>query len=249
MNERNPQATDDSALAPPARLTRETLLGCLGLACVLLVLPLIWLALGSAPGWLARALPLGAFALVVLGITLTLRVPGGLTPHSRDPRRPLTRAGAPPVIERPATPAARASLALSAALIATAAAGYLVESGAQGKHAPWGLVVSLVAGAALLAQAALVGAGRLVGPALRWQRVSLAGVARGASGALAGIGFVAVGGSLLLALLEGFVWGAAGLAMLVVALSLAAPLARRTSGREPREGERDERERNQERGD
>src|SRR5579859_8138591 len=104
MSERDQQATDDPALTPPARLTRETLLGCLGLACVLLTLPLIWFALGSAPSWLARALPLVAFALVVLGITLTLRVPGGLTPRSRDPRRPLTRAGTSPVMERPATP-------------------------------------------------------------------------------------------------------------------------------------------------
>ncbi|HEY7975283.1 MAG TPA: hypothetical protein VID72_08070 [Ktedonobacterales bacterium] len=237
MSERDPRATDDSPLAPPARITRETLLGCLGIACVLLVLPLIWLGLGSTSGWLARALPLGVFALVVLGMALTLRAPGGLTPRSRDPRRPLTRAGTPPVMERPATPADRASLALSAGLIVVAGVGYLLESGAQGRHAPWALLVSLVAGVALLAQAGLVSAGRMPGPALRWQRVSMTGVAHGASGALAAIGFVAVGGSLLLALLEGFTWGVAGLALLVVVLALASPLARRMPRHERHAGE------------
>ena len=230
MSERDPRGMDDSGLVSPARFTRETLLGCLGIACVLLLLPLLWLGLGATSGWLARALPLGAFALVVVGAALTLRVPGGLTPRSRDPRHPLTRAGAPPVMERPATPAARASLAVSAALVILSGGGYLAESGAQGAHAPWGLLVSLVAGAGLMAQGALVGVGRFEPPALRWQRVSISGVARGQGGALVAIGFVAVGGSLLLALLEGFPWGAAGLILLVVALVVVAPLARRAPG-------------------
>ena len=230
MSERDQRVRDESGLDSPARFTRETLLGCIGIACVLLLLPLLWLGLGTTSGWLARALPLGAFALVVVGVVLTLRVPGGLTPRSRDPRRPLTRAGTPPVVERPATPAARASLVLSAGLVVLAGAGYLVESGAQGAHAPWALAISLAAGAGLMTQGALVGMGRCAAPALRWQRVSITGDARGQGGALAAIGFVVVGGSLLLALIEGFTWGAAGLTLLVVALVVAAPLARRAPG-------------------
>lgn len=232
MSEQDPRAPDDMAPVAPARLTRETALGCVGIACVLLPLPLIWLGLGSTSGWVARALPLAVFALVALGVTLTLRVPGGLTARSRDPVRPLTRAGVSPVVERPATPASRASFALAAGLVMVAGLGYIAESGTQGKHAPWGLLVSLLAGVGLLAQAALVGARWLAGPALRWRRMTLAGAPRGASSALAALGFVAVGGSLLLALLEGFTWGAAGLALLVVTLALAAPLARRAPPRE-----------------
>jgi MFS family permease len=233
MSERDPQqVSDDPNLAPPARFTRETLMGCLGIACVLLLLPLLWLGLGATTGWVARALPLVAFALVVLGAALTLRVPGGLTQRSRDPRRPLTRAGIPPVIERPATLASRASFALAAGLIVLAGAGYLVESGANGPHAPWGLFVSLASGAGLLAHGALVGMGRFTAPALRWQRISIIGGAHGQGGALAAIGFVTLGGSLLLALLEGFSWGVVGLTLLVTALVVAAPLARRAPRQE-----------------
>ena len=240
MSEREPQANDELGLAPPARITRETLMGCLGIACVLLLLPLLWLAAGATSGWLARVAPLGAFALVVLGVILTLRVPGALVSRSRDPRRPLTRAGRSPLVERPATPLTRASLALSAGLGALAGAGYLMESGAQGTHAPWGLLVSLAAGAGLMAQGALVGAGRLAAPALRWQRVSLAGAALWQAATLAAIGFVAVGGSLLLAMLEGYTWGAIGLAALLLILVVGAPFARRAPGRGSRIGQRQE---------
>ncbi|HEU0027063.1 MAG TPA: hypothetical protein VFQ25_08100 [Ktedonobacterales bacterium] len=240
MSEREPQANDELGLAPPARITRETLLGCLGIACVLLLLPLLWLAAGAASSWLARALPLGAFALVVLGVVLTLRVPGALTPRSRDPRRPLTREGRAPLIERPATPLTRASFALAAGLGALAGAGYLLESGAQGTHTPWGLLVSLIAGMGLMAQGVFVGAGRLTPPALRWQRLAISGAAPWQGATLAAIGFVAVGGSLLLAMLEGYTWGAAGLAALLLILVVSAPFARRTPGRGSWIGQRQE---------
>ncbi len=232
MSERDPRVSDDAGLAPPARFTRETLLGCLGIACVLLMLPLLWVALGSAPPWIERMAPLVALVLAAVGVALMARVPAGYAQRSRDPRRPLTRMGVPPVVERPATPAARASYILAAGLSVLAGAGYLVESVTQKAHTPWGLFVSLAAGAGLLTQAALVYGGLLAPPALRWQRRAISGGALWQGGALAGIGLVAVSSSLMLATLEGFLWGAIGLAALFLALVASAPLFRGVPGRE-----------------
>lgn len=246
MSERDPQVRDDLGLSSPARFTRETLLGCLGIACVLLVLPLLWVALGSASDWVARMTPLAALALAATGFAFMLRVPGSHTPRSRDPRRPLTRAGAPPVVERPASFATRASYALAVGLGVLAGVGYLIETGAHGAHMPWGLALSLAAGVALLAQALLVYGGLLAPPALRWQRLSITGAALGQGAALAAVGFVAVSSSLLLAMLEGFTWGAIGLTALFLILVGSAPLFRRAPDRgrlearrqtEPDEGE------------
>ncbi len=238
MSERDPQVRDDLGLAPPARITRETLLGCLGIACVLLVLPLLWVALGSTSAWVARMTPLAALALAANGFAFMLRVPGGRTPRSLDPRRPLTRAGTPPVVERPASFATRASFALAMVLGILAGSGYLVEAGTQGAHTPWGLAISLVAGIALLAQALLVYGGLFALPALRWQRLSITGVALGQSAALAALGFVAVSSSLLLAMLEGFTWGAIGITALFLFLVVCAPLLRRAPDRRRRDAHR-----------
>ncbi len=238
MSERDPRVSDDTGLAPPARFTRETLLGCLGIACVLLMLPLLWVALGSTPLWVARMAPLVVLTLAAVGVALMTRVPGGFARRSRDPHRPLTRAGAPPIVERPATSASRASYLLAAGLSLLAGAGYLVESVAQRAHTPWGLFVSLTAGFGLLAQAALVYGDRLAAPALRWQRRSIAHGAFEHGSALAGIGLVAISSSLMLAMLEGFLWGAMGLAALFVMLVMSAPLFRSAPGRDRPAGSR-----------
>src|SRR5487761_2273394 len=101
MSDERTNAENRAQVTPPARFSRDTLLGCLGLGCVLLTLPLLWLAVGVGSGWLSHALPLLAFAAAVGGGALTLRVPAALGMRSADPLRPLTHSGAAPAIVRP----------------------------------------------------------------------------------------------------------------------------------------------------
>lgn len=233
MSQDGPPTDDEENLAPPARITRETLLGCLGLACVLLTLPLLWLAVGIGGGWLAHTLPLLAFVAAIGGAALTLVVPASHVSRSSDPQRPLTHQGGAPVVERPAALANRLCWAAAALLIVCAIAGFGAES-LTGGGAVWGLALMLVAGALLLIQGGLIGFGRIPAPALRWLRLSIYSGPIRQSAALLAAGFVAMGGALFLALLDGRPWGVLGLALLVAALALMTPLARRI----PRDGNR-----------
>ncbi len=225
MSENQPRPDDATELPPPARLTRETMLGCVGLLCVLLMLPLLWLAVGSGPGWLRHGLPLLAFAVAIGGAALALRVPASLSARSNDPQRPLTHAGSAPSVERPATSGNRLSSVLAASLMIAAVVGFALELVHSG--AAWGLALMLIAGALLLAQGALVSIRRLPAPALRWVRVSIYGARGRHSGPLIATGFVALCGAFFLALLDGYVWGSIGLALFVVVAVMLTPLARR----------------------
>lgn len=229
MSQEGQPADENTDLAPPARFTRETLLGCLGLLCVLLTLPLLWLAVGVGTGWLARLLPLLAFVAAIGGAALTLRVPAGRTVRSTDPQRPLTHVGSAPTIEQPARFTNRLMWSLIALLMVCAIGGYTAEVIASG--AAWGLALMLGAGLALLALGASIGAGWLPTPALRWQRRSIYGETMRQSAPLLAIGFVAMAGALFLALLDGYRWGLLGLGVLVVALALLTPFARRAPRR------------------
>ena len=93
MSDERPYAEEPSELPQPARITRDTLAGCLGLGCILLTVPLLWLAVGAGTGWPSHVLPVLAFVAAIGGAIITFRVPGGLVARSRDPRRPLTPAG------------------------------------------------------------------------------------------------------------------------------------------------------------
>jgi hypothetical protein len=210
-----------------ARHQRETLIGCLGIACVLLFAPLLWLAVGAPTPWLARLAPLAGAVVVMAGITLMLRVPGSDTPRSRDPHKPLTRAGALPVVERPATLATRASLALAIALAALTGGGYFIAALAGAGKMVWALPVSLISGLALFAQGALARAGRFPAPALRWQRLTITGGALGRGASLSAAGLTGVGATLLLATLDGDSWGFVGISLLLMAVIALAPFARR----------------------
>jgi hypothetical protein len=209
----------------PRRLTRETLLGCLGLFCVLLTVPLLWLAAESGANWIGRALPLLAFTAAVGGAALALRVPSPGAVKSFDPLHPLTHSGGAPTREQPATTANRVALGLVVALTLAAVAGYTVEL--TQPSASWGLELMGVAGAALVALGGLVALGYAPAPALRWQRVSIYGGLGRQTAPLFAIGLVALCGALFLALLDGYVWGPIGVALLIVAAVMLAPLARR----------------------
>ena len=226
MNERERRVRDERGLVEPARLGGETLLGCLGIGCILLAMALLWVGVVVALGWFTRLIPLSLFALLAAGVSLMLRVPSGATPHSRDPRRPLTRAGARPVIERPATASARVNLALALGLTCAAGVGYLAEVVAPSRGVAWPLIGAIIAGIGLWTQAVLVYLGMAPSPGWRWLRQSI-GAAPARSGALAVVGLVAIGASLMLAFLEGFQWGAIGLAALLSLAVVLSPLARR----------------------
>lgn len=228
MSEDRPPIQDDASVAPPAQLSRGTLVGCLGIFCVLLTLPLLWLAVGAGAGWLSHVLPLFAFAAAVGGAALTLRVPASLTVRSSDPQRPLTHTGSVPTVERPASRTNRLAWLLAVVLIAGVLGGYTLEVLYPGT--PSGVTLMIVAGAILVSQGALVSNGRLPAPALHWLRLSIYGVTRWHGAALIAIGFVAIGGALFLALLDGYAWALIGLTLLIAALALMTPLARRLPG-------------------
>lgn len=212
--------------AEPARFTRDTLLGCAGLALILLTLPLLWLAVSIGEGWLTHVLPLLAFMAAAGGAALTLRVPAGRIERSSDPQRPLTRTGSTPSIERPATTSNRASWACGCALLAIAVGGYSLEVSLPGGLL--GLALMLAAGSLLVAQGILVAWGRIPAPALHWLRLSLYNVALRQSAILIALGLISLGAALFLALLDGYTWGVLGLVALVTSLVFITPLARRS---------------------
>lgn len=209
----------------PRRLTRETLLGCVGLLCVLLTVPLLWLAAASGANWIGRALPVLAFSAAVGGVALALRVPSTGAVTSSDPLRPLTHSGGAPTREQPATMPNRVVLGLVAALTLAAVAGYTVEL--TQPRAGWGLVLMGVAGALLVALGGVVALGYAPAPAMRWQRVSIYGGLGRHTAPLFAVGLVALCGALFLALLDGYVWGPIGVALLIVAAVMLTPFARR----------------------
>jgi hypothetical protein len=221
----------DTELAPlPNRFTRDTLLGCVGIACVLGMVGLFFLPLDvwRVPGWLALLVPLLAFAVLVLGAWLLMRVPAGSRPIPRDPLRPLTGAGRAPLVERPAMAANRlsAGLALMLALVGAVAVGVIANGAFQRRALLPAILVTALAGCALMGFGVLVAAGKVAPPAWRWARMPLRGAARSAI-PLVLAGLAALAWALLVAADAGYRWGIIGLGLLVIGGVLAAPLARR----------------------
>ncbi|MBF6590736.1 MAG: hypothetical protein IVW57_09430 [Ktedonobacterales bacterium] len=219
----------------PNRLTRGTLLGCLGMLCVLTMPVLLFLPIErwAVPLWLALLVPLAAFGAAALGTALLARVPAGAPARSRDPQHPLTITGAPPLLERPASAANRLAVVIVGALLLCAVVGYLLAS-ASGSPAGGlvaGILLSGLAGAVLVADGLLVSGWRLAAPALRWVRIPLQArhAPQGAPIALAGLVWLAW--ALWVALSAGYGIGAGGLSLLTLAIVLAAPLARRAAPR------------------
>lgn len=221
----------------PNRFTRATALGCVGILGVL-ALPIFLLVVALADWhlapWLLQLLELVVFAAMAGGIWLLARVPGGGAAQGgqggegRDPRRPLTRAGRAPLIERPADAANRRSLLAVTLLALGMMAVYVVASSLAGKR-EYGLVVALAGllGAACLALGVGIALGGVPVPAWRWVRTPVAARVLPQGIATSLLGAAALGWSLLAAAGAGYTWGAAGLALLLLVSVLLTPLARR----------------------
>lgn len=222
----------------PNRLTRGTLVGCLGILGVLAMPALLFLPLEiwAPPTWVALLVPLVAFGAAAAGAWLLARVPSSVPPRSDNPIRPLTTAGAAPLLERPARPENRWSLAVAGGLMVCAAAGFVLaaRAGVRQRGLLAGIGVSGVAGGALVLDAVLVAGRRAATPALRWVRSPIQEAFARQGIPLALVGLVCVVWALWVATGAGYAWGAAGLAALTLGGVLAAPLTRRlpTRGRD-----------------
>jgi hypothetical protein len=115
--------------------------------------------------------------------------------------------------------------ALTAALVLCALTGYAIEIARSGETL--GLWLMLGPGVTLLTLGAVVGAGRLPAPALRWVKRSIYGGAARQGAPLIAIGFVTTGGALFLAVLDGYMWGLLALALLIAVMVSLTPFARR----------------------
>ncbi|HEX6819338.1 MAG TPA: hypothetical protein VF120_13250 [Ktedonobacterales bacterium] len=223
----------DSPLASseplPSRFTRGTLLGCVGILCVLALPLLLFLPLDTwrVPGWLAILAPLAGICALALGAALLMRVPLGNSP-ARNPFAPTTAGGMPPLVERPASTANRLGAVVTVIVsLVVVAAVIVIASGAFQHH---GLLPALLTiglgGCVLILYGGLIGAKRLPPPALRWVRQPVRGQMRQAA-PLALAGLAALTWMLLVAADAGYRWGFVGLGLLVIGGVLAAPLARR----------------------
>ncbi len=233
MNYDEPPETNLSAdlTPPPARINSGTLIGCLGILCVFAMPVLLFLPVETwgAPTWLILLAPLLAFGIVALGGWLLWLVPASRVPHSDDPQRPLTAAGAPPLLERPATAQNRIALGIVVALLACGVVGYLIAAfGLAGRASVVvGIALAGLAGACLAIFAALVSGGYVPIPAWRWVRAPIQQKGARSTWPLLLGGLALLAWSFTISVFYGYGWGALGAGLLVVGGVAAAPLARR----------------------
>lgn len=217
----------------PNRITRGTVIGCLGILCVLALPALVFLPIEDfkLPAWLLRLILLGGLSLAPCGIWLLGQVPSGFVARPTDPLHPLTSEGRPPIVERPALSGNRVSLGFVLLLGVVAAAGCLIAC-----FTPFGrrdLVVgteiSGATGLCAFVLSALVMTRRAPIPAWNWVRAPIAGGGGKGTFALAFGGIVVVAWSLFVAGFAGFMWARIGLGMFVLVGVLLGPFLQRGS--------------------
>jgi hypothetical protein len=215
----------------PNRFDRGTLIGCLGILCVLALPGLLFLPVEDwpLPPLIAQLVPLVGVAAAALGLWLLARVPGAEpAPRSSDPLHPLTRLGRPPLMERPASPANRLGCLAALGLTALAAAGYLIVGlAAQRTAILLGTLLATAAGGALVAFGALVAAGRLPAPAWRWARGPAQGSRAPQALPLVFAGLVSLLWALFVAASRGYFWAPLGVGAIILAGALTRPITRR----------------------
>jgi len=215
----------------PNRFDRGTFVGCLGILCVLALPGLLFLPVESwsLPPLIAQLVPLVGVAGAALGLLLLSRVPGAEpAPRSSDPLHPLTRAGRPPLVDRPASAANQRGCLAGLGLAALAVAGYLVVGLATRQTATLlGTLLTTAAGGGLVAYGALVAAGRLPPPAWRWARMPAQGSRAPQALPLAFAGLVSVLWALFVAASHGYFWAPLGVGAIILAGALTRPITRR----------------------
>lgn len=231
MSDDNRRPDGDSAAPLPNRFTRGTLMGCLGIVCILMLPTLLFIPVESldVPGWVARLIPLVGVAMVVVGAWLLSRVPSGAAAPAGDPAHPLTHAGRSPILERPASAANRVALLSSLALCACCVVGYiLVTVAAETSMVVLvGTLLTYLAGLLLLSISLLEMRLRLRAPAWRWERVAIQGNVAPQAIPFACCGIVAVIWTIFIAYEQGYVWAPIGIGALILAGALTGPILQR----------------------
>lgn len=214
----------------PNRLGKGTLLGCLGIACVLALPATLLLPMETwrVPLWITHLVPLLAVALAVGGAWLLVQVPAGSPARSTDPLHPLTEKGRLPVEEHPARAENRAGLVAALLLGLGAIAGYLAVSfGNARRDTLIGTLLAGGAGCALIAYGLLAVARRLPVPAWQWLRLPIAGGPVLQALPLGFAGLIALVWALVVAAGEGYVWAPIGVGGLILGAVLIGPLLQR----------------------
>ena len=235
-DEQQPHVAPEYADGPlPNRLTRGTLIGCVGLAGVLALPLMLFLPLETwgLPRWaflVAQLLGFGAFGG---GIWLLARVPSTARTQSNDPLHPLTARGAAPVLERPARQANRIGLGAVWALVVLSAAGFALAAFDitwQGA-VPLGMAVVALSGLGLAAYGICIAVGRLEPPAARWVRTPATSRWLPQGGSVTLLGLTLLGWALFVTLEAGYAWGAVGLVVLLLSALFLAPAFRQLPAR------------------
>lgn len=213
------------------RFTRGTVIGCLGIACVL-VLPLVFflpLETWNLPRWALLAVQLVAFAGLGAGVWLLAHVPSSAREQSNDPRRPLTARGALPVLERPARWQNQVGVGVVLAVLALAIVGFALAAFAtkQQSAIPLGMGLVCLSGLSLAVFGVGIALGRLQPPALRWVRTPAMATWLPQGGSVTLLGLTLAAWALLILMEAHYAWGAIGLVILLLATVLIAPAFRR----------------------
>jgi hypothetical protein len=215
----------------PNRLTGSTLLGCLGLVGVMTLPLLLFLPFEDwdLPRWAILLLQLAAFGALGGGIGLLARVPSTVRPRSSDPRRPLTARGTAPVLERPARARNRIGLAAVVGLVVLGAFGFIVAAfgGTLDGSIAVGTTLVSLSGVALAIYGCCIALRKLEPPALRWVRTPATPSWLPQGGSLMLLGLTLLAWALMIAAEARFIWGAAGLVVLLLSVLLIAPAFRR----------------------
>lgn len=223
---------DVQGAAPlPNRFTRGTLVGCVGILCVmtlpaLLAIPVETLRL---PEWVQRLVPLVGIAVVLVGAWLLSRVPSAGAQRRSDPTRPLTRSGRVPMLERPAADGNRLMLGSALALCGCCVVGYVLVSltGVSDAVILVGTLITYLAGLLLLGLSVLALFLRLPVPAWRWERIAVQRNLAPQAVPFACVGVVAVVWSLFIAAAQGYFWAPIGVGALLMAAVLTGPILQR----------------------
>ena len=223
------EAHSDNAVlgsAPPAaaRFTRQTLLGCIGIAAILALPGVLFLPLESwkLPGWVLATVLLAAMASLVAGMALVLRVPS--SSEALSEWQPLTRRGRSPILEQPARLGNRLSFVVLACLFAGIVGG--VSLFISSPRDDFWVGFSFAAGWLLILYAGGVMTRYVPAPGLTWVRTFIVGrIPLGAIPAFV-CGFVVTGWSMLVAEGRGLAWAPLGIGGIILAPVLAGAFLR-----------------------